>query len=122
MSKALELPYYTIGANDFAAWLDRTPQTWWTVDGDYLLTSRVDFPCPGEELSREIRAIDRSLQIFDPRSVTQEKGSSIEIDEIDKLADTKNNSRAKTFLMSWEGDDTQWLLSEDTEASEALSE
>ena len=56
MSKTLELPYYTIKSEELANWLDDQPESWWIVDGDPVLTSHVDFPCPSEELSAELRS------------------------------------------------------------------
>lgn len=117
MSKTLKLPYFTIGADELAKWLERQPQAWWTVDGDPLLTSRVDFPCPSEELSAELRRVNRALRIFDPRPGSKAHGESVAFTTLDELADTDNNLKAKTFLLCWDGEDIQWLLSEDPEAA-----
>ena len=119
MSEALKLPYFKIGADELATWLDTQPQTWWTVDGDPLLTSRVDFPCPSEELSDELRRVSKSLRIFDPRQDSKAHGEGIPPKQLDQLADTDNNVNAKTFLLCWDGEDIQWLLAEDPVAAKA---
>lgn len=119
MSNTVELPYYTIKAETLAQWLDSQPELWWNVDGDPLLTSHVDFSCPGEELSAELRRIGKPLRLFDPREAPEARGEAVPVDELNDLADTHNNSKARTFLLSWEGDDIQWLLSEDPDAAKA---
>jgi len=119
MSKALKLPYFTIEADELARWLDLQPEDWWTVDGDPLLTSRVDFPCPSEELSAELRRVHRSLRIFDPRQHSESHSERIPRTELDDLADTDNNLKARTFLLCWDGEDIQWLLAEDPDAAKA---
>lgn len=119
MSEALKLPYFTIEAEELAKWLDTQPDAWWTVDGDPLLTSRVDFPCPSEELAAELRRVGKSLRVFDPRQDSKARGESIARTNLDDLADTDNNLKAKTFLFCWYGEDIQWLLAEDPEAAKA---
>ena len=119
MSNTVELPYYTIKAETLALWLDGQPELWWNVDGDPLLTSHVDFSCPSEELSAELRRIGKPLRLFDPREAPEARGEAVPVDELNDLADTHNNSKARTFLLSWEGDDIQWLLSEDPDAAKA---
>lgn len=117
MSEALKLPYFTIDAEKLAKWLDGQPDSWWFVDGDPVLTSRVDFPCPSDELATALRQQGQSLKIFDPRAQPKADGEAAPIDELNKLADTANNSGAKTYLLSWEADDNQWLLVEDPNAA-----
>jgi hypothetical protein len=119
MSETLNLPYFTLNANELAEWLDAQPQAWWTVDGDPLLTSRVDFPCPSEELSAELRRATTSLRIFDPRERSMAHGESIKHTQLNDLADRGNNSKARTFLLCWDGEDIQWLPAEDLEAANA---
>jgi hypothetical protein len=117
MSKLLKLPYYRIKAEELAEWLDGQPTAWWIVDGDALLTSRVDFPCPSEELSAELRRVAKPLRIFDPRPDSKAHGEATRVEQLEDIADTDNNSRAKTYLLCWDGDDTQWLLAEYRDAA-----
>jgi hypothetical protein len=117
MSKTLDLPYYTIKAEKLADWLDGQPDSWWIVDGDPVLTSQVDFPCPSEELSVELRGVSKLLRLFDPRKDSKAHGEVIRVEQLDDIADTNNNSHARTYLLSWDGDDTQWLLAEYPEAA-----
>lgn len=117
MSEILELPYYTIDAEALAQWLDDQPELWWSVDGDPLLTSHIDFSCPSEELSAELRRIGKPLRMFDSREGSKAQGEAVPIELLNDLADTKNNSHARTYLLCWEGDDIQWLLSEDPDAA-----
>ncbi len=117
MTRAVKLPYYTIKAEELASWLDRQPDAWWIVDGDPALTSHVDFPCPSEELSEELRRVSKPLRMFDPRENSIAKGESVPVEQLDDMADTDNNSGARTYLLCWEGDDIQWLLAEDPDAA-----
>jgi hypothetical protein len=117
MSETLRLPYYTIDPMDLAKWLEDQADTWWIVDGDPELTSHVDFPCPTEELSAELRRVNKPLRVFDPREGVDAKGATIPVSQLNEIADTENKTQARTYLLSWEGDDIQWLLAEDPEAS-----
>lgn len=117
MSEALKLPYYTIKAENLANWLDDQPDSWWIVDGDPVLTSHVDFPCPSEELSAELRRVNKPLRMFDPREGSKAQGEAVPIEQLDDMADTDNNSQARTYLLCWDGDDIQWLLAEDPDAA-----
>jgi hypothetical protein len=117
MSKTLDLPYYTIKAERLADWLDGQPDSWWIVDGDPVLTSQVDFPCPSEELSAELRGVSKSLRLFDPRKDSKAHGEVIRVEQLGDIADTNNNSHARTYLLSWDGDDIQWLLAEYPDAA-----
>lgn len=119
MSNTVQLPYYTINADALAEWLDGQPEIWWNVDGDPLLTSHVDFSCPAEELSAELRRIGKPLRVYDPREASVAHGEAVVSGQLNELADTHNNSQARTFLLSWEGDEIQWLLSEDPDAAKA---
>lgn len=117
MSKVINLPYYTISAEELASWLDGQPDSWWIVDGDPVLTSHVDFPCPSEELSAELRRVSKPLRMYDPREKSKAQGEAVRVDQLDDMADTDNNSQARTYLLCWDGDDIQWLLAEDPDAA-----
>ncbi len=57
-------PHFEIRSDALADWIDRQGEDrWWTVDGDPLLTGRIAFPCPGDELAAELRRINRRLLI-----------------------------------------------------------
>lgn len=117
MSKVVKLPYFTVSANDLANWLDAQPNLWWTVDGDPYLTSRVDFPCPSNELSAELRQANKMLRIYDPREHSPAHGDLIPSTQLNELADTDNNSQVRTFLFCWDQEAIQWLLAEAPQAS-----
>ena len=57
-------PHYEVAAGELAAWLEQQGEDrWWTVDGDPLLTGRLAFPCPADELAPELRKIGRPLLV-----------------------------------------------------------
>jgi len=96
-----------------ADWLDGQPGSWWYVDGDPLLTSEVDFPCPNEELSQALRRHKSTILVF-PRFPAESKvGRAPEPPDLDELADTENPRKEKKILAAWNGSDIEWLLSED---------
>jgi hypothetical protein len=94
MSKTLDLPFYTIKAGRLADWPDGQPDSWWIVDGDPVLTSHVDFPCPSEELSAELRDVTKSLRQFDPGKDSKAHREVIGVEQLNDIADTNNNSHA----------------------------
>ena len=100
-----------------ANWLDGQPALWWMVDGDPVLTSHVDFPCPGDELSAELRRVSRPLRMFDPRKDSKAHGEAVRVEQLNDIADTDNKSKARTCLLCWDGDDIQWLLAEYPDAA-----
>ncbi len=108
------LPHYTLRPEELARWLLGQPESWWMVDGDPLLTSEVDFPCPGEELVDSLRRIDTPLIVFDPTEGSEASGQVIGAEQFDKLADVNNRRKMRTFLLSWAGSGIEWLLFEDT--------
>jgi hypothetical protein len=120
MSEAIKLPYYTIEAKELADWLDEQG-SWWIVDGDPVLMSHVDFACPSDELSAELRRIDKPLRMFDPREGSTAHGETVPLEQLNDMADTNNNSHARTYLLSWAGDSIQWLLMEDHDAEKAFA-
>ncbi len=114
--------FYTLKPNQLADWLQLKPTMWWYVDGDPHLTSRIDFPCPTEELVDELRGMKKQLRIFDSRKLgNNDLGEIGDIKKIGELGNTENNSNEPNFLLSWDGDN-EWLLMEDREAAAAAQE
>lgn len=107
-------PHLTIPSGDLASWIAAQSDTWWYVDGDPMLNSQLSFPCPSESLSKALELADRDLLLFDCRD---NKSESVPLEQLDKLANRENRRSERTWLCSWDGDGTQWLLSEDLEAS-----
>jgi hypothetical protein len=106
-----ERPHYRIQAYNLAAWIDdQGERTWWSVDGDPLLMSRVDFPCPPDELSSELRGINKPLLVADPSD--EGSGEEITPEEVGRVVDT-NPGGWRYLYLSWEGSETDWLLLED---------
>src|SRR5438552_1535752 len=108
-----EKPHYTLRAATLAKWIEEQPDKWWSVDGDPLLTSILDFPCPSDELAPAIRKIDKDLVVQDNRPGSQAKGEYVQDDLLNKLSDTHNKRHQRTFRLSWSNSDLDWLLIED---------
>ena len=108
-----EKPHYTLPAATLAQWIESQRDKWWFVDGDPLLTSIVDFPCPGDELAPAIRRIGKNLLLRDTRSDSRAKGEIVEANKLDEISDRNNKRRKRMFLLSWVDSDVDWLLIED---------
>jgi hypothetical protein len=113
---------FFIPSREVARWLDSQPGTWWLVDGDPDLTSRICFPCPSDELADELRRLDRNLIVYTNKSVGMDDGREIDFQVLPRLADTENRHHERNFLARWESSDIEWLLSEDKSAAEAFAD
>jgi hypothetical protein len=116
MSKAKH--HIVIPSRKLAEWLDGQPGTWWNVDGDPLLTSEVDFPCPNEELAEGLRKHDGNIMVFTRKRGRSSAGEDLNSLDLDDLADTENPKKEKNILAAWIGSDIEWLLSEDKDMAE----
>jgi hypothetical protein len=114
-------------STELAQWLEGQPDRWWTVDGDPLLTGRISFPCPGDELAAELRKINKPLLVSAKESMTQ-MPEEITADNLDdfvekapyKLGDvTEPEVKYYRWLpLCWRGSEIDWELVEDLEGSE----
>jgi hypothetical protein len=106
-------PYYTMSADTFAAWLESQPDAWWSVDGDPVLTSMVDFPCPSDELAPVVRRLGTDLLLQDKNPASRAHGETISGDRLDAMAEIDQKRHRKIFRLSWADSDVDWLLLED---------
>lgn len=119
-------PYFEIAAAELAAWLEAQGiDRWWNVDGDPLLTSRLSFPCPGDELAADVRTINRPLLIQARKDDASAKGQRIDRTNIDELtAFLVGNSldlRDRVLCLCWKPSTISWLLIEDSDTTESNS-
>ena len=131
MSIQLE-PHYEVASSVLAAWIEKQGSAvWWNVDGDPLLTGRVTFPCPGDELAEALRRIPRSLLLQDPKKRQTAQGQVIGVNELDSVAhqpgihiDFQGERPAwaddRIFLCRWKGSENEWLLIEDRKTSNSV--
>jgi hypothetical protein len=113
MVNVKDKPHYRIPAAALAQWFEGQPDRWWFVDGDPLLTSILDFPCPSDELAPAIRKVGKLLLLQDKNPCSTAHGEEITGDRLDSLSDTNNRHRQKTWRLSWESSGIDWLLIED---------
>jgi hypothetical protein len=114
------LPHYRIGAPELAKWIENQgDESWWSVDGDPLLTQRLDFPCPGADIATELRRLGNPLLLFDARREPTATGESISPDQVSDVAFTDHDGNRVLQLCWAQGPDVDWLLVEDTETSES---
>jgi hypothetical protein len=106
-------PHYTLPAATLADWIDKQPDKWWCVDGDPLLTSIVDFPCPSDELTLAIRRVGKDLLLKDRDPSSEAHGEAISADKLDELADASTEKRRRILQLSWKDSGVDWLLMED---------
>ncbi len=125
MSTIASGPHYELHSSELAAWLEQQGvDIWWNVDGDPLLTGRLDFPCPADELAAELRTINRPLLVQAPKGDASARGQSIKASELGALATRfLGNLHAagplpewandRFFYLCWKGSPHEWLLAED---------
>ncbi len=109
--------HYVLPAAALADWIEQQPDKWWVVDGDPVLTSFVNFPCPSDELAPAIRRIGKNL-FLQAKISPHTDGEIVESARLDELSDTKNRHQEKTLLLSWNDSDVDWLLIEDKAAED----
>lgn len=127
-------PHFEVPSSGLAEWIEKQGTTvWWNVDGDPLLTDRLTFPCPGDELADVLRRFDRPLLVQDPKKRPNANGQIIGNVEIDSLANVlgsnvqySGNKPAwaddRIFCCCWKDSDDEWLLTEDIETSKSYEQ
>ena len=60
-----------------------------------------------------IRKKGTDLLLHDNNAVSNAHGELIGGEKLDALSDTNNRYRQRTWLLSWQDSDTDWLLIED---------
>lgn len=125
-------PHYEIAATELAAWIEKQgADRWWNVDGDPLLTGRLMFPCPGDELAAELRRINRPLLVLDKHKSPDAKGQPITHEQLDALVGRLGENvqiseplpswvADRLFFLCWKGRADDWLLVEDEETTERI--
>ncbi len=108
-----EQAHYRVSAATLAQWIESQPERWWLVDGDPYLMSRVDFPCPSDELAPMIRKAGKDLLVLDKDPASGARGEVVEASKLDQFVDTRNRRHAKTLLLSWADGTDVWQLVED---------
>jgi hypothetical protein len=111
-----QLPHFRLSSVELAKWLDKQPQlSWWSVDGDPVLTQRLDFPCPPDELAAALRRLDRGLLLLDSRSEPRANNELLTAGQVDETAYIDGHDD-RVFQLSWEDNpDVDWILVEDKE-------
>ena len=117
MTDVTEFPHFIIEANELATWIESQEDIWWNVDGDTNLMSKLNFPCPSIELAAELKKIATEMCAYDWRENPKAHKQKIDGDKFAELANRDNNSKCRTFLLSWGEFETKWLLSEDLDAA-----
>ncbi len=127
-------PHYEIPAAELAAWLEQQGlDRWWNVDGDPLLTGRLAFPCPADELAAELRKISRPLLIQakkDDRDAVGQVIAAAKLNEVaGRMAENIHLLREepmppwgedRVLYLCWKGTTSDWLLTEDSETTEQM--
>jgi hypothetical protein len=126
MGSILAGPHYEISSSELAAWLEKQGEDrYWYVDGDPLLTGRLSFPCPGDELATELRKINRQLLVQAKEDDAGARGQVIDVVKLDSaVAKFRENHRLtgptprwaedRVLYLCWSGSPHEWLLVEDS--------
>jgi len=121
---------FDLPAAVLADWIDKQGEDrWWNVDGDPFLMSHLFLPCPGDELSAELRRIGRPLTLHHPGEASG-AGSIANADQLDpfvrQLGDDElfrgeppDWAKNRVLVLSWSGSGNPWMLMEDRETTES---
>ncbi|NQT40119.1 MAG: hypothetical protein HQ581_21690 [Planctomycetes bacterium] len=111
---------YELAADELAQWIDdQGADIYWTVDGDPVLTGRISFPSPGDELAEDIRKIGKSLRVSDPYADTEAKEGVVTSLELDRMVE-KEELATRVLELRWEDSQILWLLVEDEETTKSV--
>jgi hypothetical protein len=127
-------PHYEVFSGDLARWLEQQgAERWWNVDGDPLLTGRINFPCPADELATELRKINLPLLVQAKKENTRASGQTVSADELNdivgRLPQNIRFSEAKhgapgggdlLLYLCWKDSTDEWLLIEDSETAQQM--
>jgi hypothetical protein len=125
-------PHYEIPAAELATWLEQQgTDRWWNVDGDPLLTGRLHFPCPADELAAELRRIGRPLLVQAKPEDASAKGQVIDAGKLSEVVNrfTENGLGAgpepawaqdRFLYLCWKASSQDWLLAEDSETTQQM--
>jgi hypothetical protein len=123
-------PHFKIASAALAEWLEQQGvDRWWNVDGDPLLTGRLSFPCPADELAAELRRLNKALLVQDRRKSPSGHGQAVTVQELDALVTRLGDNVAvngarpgwandRLFFLCWEDHGDDWMLVEDEETTE----
>lgn len=123
-------PHFRLASAALAEWLEQQGvDRWWNVDGDPLLTGRLSFPCPADELAAELRRQNRTLLVQDRNKNPTGRGQFITAQDLDALVTRLGDNVAvngerpswtndRLFFLCWEDGRDEWLLVEDKETTE----
>ena len=121
-------PHYLVRSPQLATWLRQAnPDSWWSVDGDPLLTALLDFPCPTEELALQLDQLDRDLVVESLPDDDEAVGQPITTDDLAGLVRTIPSTQApdappsQTLYLCWRGDVDEWVLAEEVELAAAVA-
>lgn len=126
---------YELPAGELAAWIERQGDTsWWTVDGDPLLTGMQSVPCPGSQLAKVIRALDKTLLVskddseLDHASDAPAATTASELDTFVKqektLGDNQEEYENRKIILKWKDPKHSdvWYLLEDRQSAKWAKE
>jgi hypothetical protein len=125
MANILQTKHYELPSTELARWLE-AQGGWWNVDGDPLLTGRLPFPCPADELAAELRRLNRLLLVQAIHSEFAPEGQGrLTADDLGKVAVRYSGSQSgpdlpsefvndRQLYLCWKGSPHEWLLIEDS--------
>jgi hypothetical protein len=125
MASILQSKHYELSSTELAQWLE-VQGGWWNVDGDPLLTGRLTFPCPADELAAELHRLNRPLLVqANDNGFAPDGCSGLTAKDLGKVAvrytgnlcgpgplsDSVNDQQ---LYLCWKGSPHEWLLIEDS--------
>ncbi len=103
-------PQYRLTNAEVVFWLFERGDRLWRVDGDPVLGSVLNIPCPTDELVHQIVKVGRDMLIIEPPNFVEASPFSI-----DQLVDNEGEMGGPTLAIVWDGmkNNQYWLLIEE---------
>ncbi len=101
--------YMWIDYREIADWLRRDPDRYWTVDGDPVLGSMLNFPATGGELADAVESLAVDLLVFEHVPHSSDLDDCVETEELG----------TRVLKLRW-ANGSEWILIEDPETTDAV--
>lgn len=122
---------YELPADELATWIEQAgDSSWWSVDGDPLLTGIQSVPCPGSQLAEAIRKVGKALLIAKDDIVLEgsaKPSKTAKLSDLDAFAKIEKNVgdnqkayQNRKLILKWKDQKYPdiWYILEDKQSAE----
>ncbi len=126
---------YQLVAAELATWIEQAGDgSWWSVDGDPLLTSIQSVPCPSAQLAESIRNVGKELLVATDDAALDgmiSPSEAVKASDLDRLAaveksvgDNASEYSNRKLTLKWKDQKypDAWYIVEDKQSAEWAKE